>query len=913
MRGNMICKQTKTALLSGAAALTLITTSAATPAFGQSEIRQSAQTYEFDIPAMAMDSALNRFGVVADRQVMYSKRIVEGKIGNAVSGEMAPHMALAQLLDGSGLIYDVTPQNVFLVRPAQEAALQVNPERIYLAGLQEDGQGAEAVAALDTRGDKDEEPERDTIIVTGTTIRGVYPESQPLDVYTAEDIALSGATTLERFLEVLPQNVNNLSAGAVDLGPGEGRVIGGGGIDLRGLGVGATLVLLNGRRLTAPDGLSPDTSLIPLGAVERVEVLTDGASAIYGSDAIAGVVNIILRDEFEGIDTSASYGGATRGGHDRTQADISAGTSWGSGSGFISYSYATQSNLDVGERDFASEARSPQSLRPDELKHSVFGAIDQRVTDRLNLFGSAFYSTRDSFLNSTSSFFETTIEGDQEQLFLSGGLDYEVSDDLFLQLEGTYLNYEQERLFDNRTAGSRSLNSEDGDSLDFLAKLDGALISLPGGEAKFSLGGGYSKQTFKSGTAILPDTVTDFTSFDRDSYFAFAEVFAPLVGEEQNFPGINRLELNGAARYTEYSDFGDAWTPRVGLLWSPVDGLNLRGTYARAFRAPTLRELDPSSGFAQVIPLTFFGFPDTFSSDGSSVALFWANSVRDDLTPEFSDTMTLGFDIEPAAVPGFKLSATYFNIDYTDRLGLPAGIEALLDQESFAFAFNPSPTLNDFTQVVDSVKDPIRFSDPFGLVSDPTDPAAVAAAVTVIFDARPDNLAESKVEGIDVAFDYSHESSIGALNYGVRITNTLTSTQRAVPVSPEVSLLDTVGNPVSFRFRGFAGLRRGGFSSQVNVNYIDNYTNVSVAPTQSVDSWTTVDLNMRYSFADHNSVLLNDLALALTVQNLLDADPPFVETLSIRGVDGLAKSVGFDPVNANPVGRFVTVSLTKKF
>ncbi len=887
--------------------------------------------YDLDIEPQPLAQALKAFAEQSGLQVVYYSELADGEESPEVSGTMTADQAMAQLLASTDLTFDTMGEDTVVVETVNVST--VDDDNV---GGDSDSKNLTSTPVLMAQNQNPlanwssetaEEPQEqvggkvrrfDEIIVTGTNIRGVYPESQPLDVYTAEDIALSGATTLERFFETLPQNLNSFAAGATNLGPGDsGDFVRGGGIDLRGLGVGTTLVLLNGRRLTAPGGRSVDTSLIPLGAVKRVEVLTDGASATYGSDAIGGVVNFILRDDFEGVNAGASYGGATRGAYDRFQADFAAGTSWGSGSGFFSYSYTDQSDLDAAERRFSSVAAVPQSLIPSERKHGILGAIDQEATERLKLSGNVFYSRRESSSEANTFGFVSLLDGVQEQIFVSGGAEYQIHDDLFFQIDATYLTYEQDSTSElSNSDGGRS--EEKGDSLDLSAKFDGPLIAVPGGEAKFSIGGGYSRQDFRSAGGFVTDPELEFSAFDRDSYFVFVEVFAPLVSEEQDIRGINRLELNAAARYTDYSDFGDASTPRVGLLWSPVSGLNLRGTYARAFRPPTLRELDPTTADAFVFPITLFGFPDTFSSDGSSVLLAWGQGVREDLRPEFSDTITLGVDFTPDAVPNLKISATYFNIDYTDRLGFPSGFASvfrvLSDAAAFPFVFNSSPTLNDFEQIVDSIVRPSRFIDLTGMIADPTDPAAIADVVTVVSDNRRDNLAESKSEGIDVSIDYSHGSFIGDLNYGLRMTNTLTSSQRLTEATPELSLLDTVGNPISLRLRGYLGLRRGGFSSQVNVNHVGSYENLSVTPEQPVDSWTTVDLNLRYVFDGHASVLLNDLAVSFTVQNLFDVDPPFVENRSFdAGLDGLTKSVGFDPVNANAIGRFVTVAITKQF
>jgi len=149
-----------------------------------------------------------------------------------------------------------------------------------------------------------------TVQITGTRLE--LSESQmssPVEVISRHDIEASGKRTLSDVVRSITADNN----GSIGLGNVSGFAQGSSGIALRGLAVSATLVLINGRR-TASYGLADDgqrtfvnLSSIPLDVVDRVEVLKDGGSAIYGSDAIAGVVNIILRDRFEGVSANASY------------------------------------------------------------------------------------------------------------------------------------------------------------------------------------------------------------------------------------------------------------------------------------------------------------------------------------------------------------------------------------------------------------------------------------------------------------------------------------------------------------------------------------------------------------------------------------------------------------------------------
>ena len=155
------------------------------------------------------------------------------------------------------------------------------------------------------------------IEVTGSLIKRIEGETAlPVTVVTKDEIQKSGATTVEELLTTLPITT---SAGATTSSQNAGATTGGlAGISLHGLGSTRVLVLVNGRRVApygiVTDSTSVDVNSLPLSAVERIEILKEGASAIYGSDAIGGVVNFILRQDFQGAEISANYGQTKQGG-----------------------------------------------------------------------------------------------------------------------------------------------------------------------------------------------------------------------------------------------------------------------------------------------------------------------------------------------------------------------------------------------------------------------------------------------------------------------------------------------------------------------------------------------------------------------------------------------------------------------
>ena len=201
------------------------------------------------------------------------------------------------------------------------------------------------------------------LVVTGSSIRGVPPVGSNLISVTREDIQAIGAVSTPDLLATVPQLNSFNTAPQASLG-GMGSYAPG----MRGLPASATLPLMNGHRLVAAaaNETNPDYPLIPGLAIERVEIVADGASSIYGSDAVAGVVNFITRKRFSGVELNASYGAAD----DYAAGYVGAlvGKDWGSGSILAAYQYAENGNVTGGDRDYRVQDFRPQ------------GGIDTRAT-----------------------------------------------------------------------------------------------------------------------------------------------------------------------------------------------------------------------------------------------------------------------------------------------------------------------------------------------------------------------------------------------------------------------------------------------------------------------------------------------------------------------------------------------------
>jgi outer membrane receptor protein involved in Fe transport len=198
--------------------------------------------------------------------------------------------------------------------------------------------------------------EPETVVITGSAIeRRELTTTAPVAILDRSRLDAAGEVSIGQILQNIPAQSNAINIQFNNGGDGSTR------INLRGLGSSRTLVLLNGRRVV-PGGTGADASVdlnaIPLAVIERVEVLKDGASAIYGSDAVAGVVNIITRDDFRGVEATA-YTGATQRG-DGLVYDVSAVAGVGSDRGSMLFSggYSSTHPVWAGDRDFSSVARA---------------------------------------------------------------------------------------------------------------------------------------------------------------------------------------------------------------------------------------------------------------------------------------------------------------------------------------------------------------------------------------------------------------------------------------------------------------------------------------------------------------------------------------------------------------------------
>jgi outer membrane receptor protein involved in Fe transport len=194
----------------------------------------------------------------------------------------------------------------------------------------------------------------ETITVTGSRIvRQDFVANSPVATVSAEQVELTGTINTEGLLNTLPQTVPGLDRTSNN--PGNGTAT----VDLRGLGSGRTLVLIDGTRaMPGGTGGTVDLNTIPSSMIERVEVVTGGASAVYGSDAIAGVVNFIMKDDFEGVQINTGYEISEENDAEYTSVDVTIGGNFDNGRGNVvmNVGYINRGEVFQGDRAFSNTA-----------------------------------------------------------------------------------------------------------------------------------------------------------------------------------------------------------------------------------------------------------------------------------------------------------------------------------------------------------------------------------------------------------------------------------------------------------------------------------------------------------------------------------------------------------------------------
>ncbi|MBL8264777.1 TonB-dependent receptor, partial [Steroidobacter sp.] len=247
---------------------------------------EEAARHAIDIESQPVGAALQQLAAQTNLQILVFSQDAQNKQAPAVHGSLTADEALSQLLRDTGLTYEKIDAKTIAVKPVSNATTMPTTLQSRDSLQASDGEVAE-------------------IVVTGSRIRSVASTAlSPVVGISADEIRLQGATRIEDVLNSLPAISPSQNGHVNGLGNGTATV------DLRQLGPSRTLVLIDGKRLLPGDPVTPapDLNNVPTSLVERIDVLTGGASAVYGSDAVAGVVNFILKRDFEGVAFDSSIG-----------------------------------------------------------------------------------------------------------------------------------------------------------------------------------------------------------------------------------------------------------------------------------------------------------------------------------------------------------------------------------------------------------------------------------------------------------------------------------------------------------------------------------------------------------------------------------------------------------------------------
>ncbi len=462
------------------------------------------------------------------------------------------------------------------------------------------------------------------------------------------------------------------------------------------------------------------------------------------------------------------------------------------------------------------------------------------------------------------------------------------------------------------------------------ASFSGPLMSLPGGDVKLAVGAEYLTDDYLNTNENSARVVSNRTPTRKVST-GYGEIYIPVIGDSNAVPGIRLLEVTAAARYEHYSDFGNTFKPKFGLNYKPTNDLKFHGSYGRSFRAPSLADVNPDAT-AALLPRTInaadIANPGYIGPAGTQgvVAVVGGNSQ---LQAEKATTWSAGFDWTPEAVEGLTATINYYNIKYTGKIDFPAynaGPAGAVNGAQYspfivlnpAFFSNSQYTAAEYQAIRDALVNsstPPSYS-PYeqgnrlvigGPAGDPLNAA-------FILDGRRHNTGIIKTSGLDIGLNYVKMTSFGDIHGGLTGNYVFNYKTADVPGAAIIEKVNFFGYAPRYRMRANVGADVGQWSGTVFVNHAGSY-NIdrqyipAAAPAQylKVGAYTTVDFSLIYGTGDKPSYkVLQGIQFVLSVQNLFDTNPPLVLNSSAPGIK-------FDPSSASPLGRLVTLQLTKSW
>ncbi|GGP82330.1 TonB-dependent receptor domain-containing protein [Shewanella ulleungensis] len=820
---------------------------------------------------------------------------------------------------------------------------------------------APAVFAADEDGAKVERIE-----VTGSRIkRSDLEGASPITTITTEDMKMEGNFTVADALR--NSNLNSFGSFSERSGSSAQSQA---TINLRGAGSSRTLVLIDGKRFPGSPtlgGASANLNAIPMAAVERIDILTDGASSTYGSDAIAGVVNIIMKKNYQGIEFNVGGGSRDQDGG-LTSKEFSVVAGYQMDKGNITFAFDHQDRQGISDADRSYTAASmtdfngdgeiqaydetagwsiygatvaapdfstaQASLLCDDLeaeygsnvfqtvaadndwspgstycmyafanvsynkasidRNTVYVDANYEVAEDVEWFGRVMVTqnssfgryappaaawsnmaadnpnnpfgeettgyfrwvgigTRDGYVDDYNQDYLTGLRGtisalnDAEwevyyhhniadnksvgQYYLSySGLAYNQANDIDLGSEAGINNMKATTL----TTGKATFDQ-------YSAGLGFDAFELPGGAVAHYVGMEYFDQQFsevydaQSEAGLVGGSAGNSSGGDRQVWAMFYEAVLPLTDD---------IELNLAARYDDYSDFGDNVAPKASIRWQALDNVVVRASYSEAFRAPSLSQLYAATTFSAEsgtdYPFcTSTGVADADCSEKQYDTYISANS---ELGPETSEYINLGvaWDI----VDDIGLKVDYFNLNIDD----------VISQRSI-------------TNVMRGVAaGTLAETDTFYVERAPTTDGTLGRALEI--GTGYGNTDKLEITGIDVALNAKFETSIGDIGFNWTNSFVLDYIQEVEGGQAAEDIAGWNGAP-DYKSNFTTNYMLGDHSLSWNINYTGS--TYETDDTGHLDSWLIHNLSYVYDAGNYGSVLLG-------INNLTDEDPVLTST-----------------------------------
>jgi len=858
----------------------------------------------FKLPAADLETTLRTFARLSGKQILFRPQDVRGYRFEGLVTPLAADAALAAILRGTGLSMTQPSSNVIVIRNSLEGSdtgSALHRQEGSFQAIQE-RPGAEASMTADAGADHGAR-HIDDVLVTGSRIRGA-PASSPVLSRSREEIRDAGISNLGDFARTLTENYSGGQNPGVSSSQGfrNTNLNNSSALNLRGLGPDATLTLINGHRV-AYDGLSQgvDISAIPLAAITRVEIVADGASALYGSDAVGGVANVILRRDFTGLVTSARLGASTDGGNEQQQYNAVVGSRWTSGGIMAAIDYTHSTAITARNRDYTRSLDDSATLSPGQRQISGVVAGHQRLAEGVELEIDGQYSRRSSANpNPTTNTSDVFINGLYPKPKVTS---YTVTPTLRLSLpyawaasaSGTYGRSDTNIRSTTFSQGAatrlaRLAYANEVKSAEVTA--EGPLFPLGGGDVRLALGAGYRSARLDVRVSRTPTggstAITEQTSGARNVSFGYGEVSAPLIGSSNRMPLIESLTLNAALRYEHYQAIGAAAAPKLGLIYKPWPDLMIRASWGRSYKVPTLYQAYQIRYGNLVQGDLFAGVP----AGKAVLAIAGGNTA---LRPERAETWTASAAFEPRFAQGLKVEASYFDIRFGDRVA--------------------SPLTNTLTAFTDPGNDEIAILNPSAQqiaealarlpqgASNFTGQPDSAVVIGGIIDGSLQNATAQTVRGVDLTVQYISPVGAGQTLKLTASTSYQQSDQQLAAGRPVVKLTGIVFNPPHWRGRVGATYQRTNFGLSAIASYIGGTRDNRLQPFQDVRAFKTFDVVARVrSSAPHGAFRGVDATLA--VLNLFNEKPGFVRKTST--VD-----LPYDTTNASVAGRVINLTLSK--